>query len=133
MVFAKSGTGRIISFYGTNGAFGMNGPRAVLPLGMYVFFPDGASLDQDRMIQVDSNASLAGGVAPQIRVPMNEDTISRAMAGEDVQLTYALKWLDGQQRPVAPVNPAPTTQKASPGVAMVLIALGLLVLIAGRK
>ncbi|MDD4136911.1 MAG: hypothetical protein PHT99_03330 [Methanoregula sp.] len=31
----------------------------------------------------------------------NEDTVARAMAGEDVQLTYAMLWLDKQQAPVA--------------------------------
>lgn len=136
MVFAKSGTGKIVSWYGTNGAFGMNGPQAVMPLGMYVFFPNGASLDQNRVIQVDSNASLTGGVSPQIRVPVNEDTIARSMAGEDVQLTYALQWLDGQQNQTTPAPSAATTtpvQKSSPGMALVLIGLGFLVVIAGRK
>lgn len=128
MVFAKSETGKIISWYGTNGAFGMNGPRAVLPLGMYMFFPDGASLDQDRKVQIDSNGALRGGVAPQLRVPVNEDTVRRAMAGEDVQLTYATKWLDEQQD-----LPAPTTPKASPGIAMFLVALGLVSVLVLRK
>jgi carboxyl-terminal processing protease len=75
----------------------MNTVQAALPLGMYLFFPDGASLNENGVIQMDSNASLAGGVAPEIRVPLNEDTVARAMAGGDVQLTYALAWLDGQQ------------------------------------
>jgi carboxyl-terminal processing protease len=127
MVFAKSGTGKIISWYGTNGAFGMNGPRAILPLGMYIFFPDGASLDQDRRVQVDSNGAREGGVAPQIRVPLNEQTVRRAMAGEDVQLACATKWLDDQQD-----LPAPATPKASFGIALVLVALGL-VSVRGRK
>jgi carboxyl-terminal processing protease len=127
MVFAKSGTGKIISWYGTNGAFGMNGPRAILPLGMYIFFPDGASLDQDRRVQVDSNGAREGGVAPQIRVPLNEQTVRRAMAGEDVQLACATKWLDDQQD-----LPAPATPKATIGIALVLVALGL-VSVRGRK
>ena len=132
MVFAKTGTGKIISFYGTNGAFGMNGPRAILPLGMYIFFPDGASLDRNRVIQVDSNAALTGGNSPQIRVPLNEETVARAMAGEDVQLTRAMEWLDGQQAQVA-ATPATTTPRAAPGPAVVVMALGLLAVIAGRK
>ncbi|MDP2797993.1 MAG: S41 family peptidase [Methanoregula sp.] len=130
MVFANSGTGKIISWYGTNGAFGMNTVEAAMPLGQYLFFPDGASLDKNGVIQVDSNAALAGGVAPQIRVPINEDTVARSMAGEDVQLTYALKWLDDQQKPQKPATPA---QPASPGIAIIVLTLGLLVLIAGRK
>jgi carboxyl-terminal processing protease len=133
MVFANSGTGKIISWYGTNGAFGMNGLQAVLPLGMYVVFPDGASLDKNRLIQTDSNAQLVGGVAPQIRVPINEDTVARSMAGEDVQLTYALKWLDDQQKPQTPVTTSTPKPQASPGIVILVLTLGLLVFIAGRK
>ncbi|MFA5269776.1 MAG: S41 family peptidase [Methanoregula sp.] len=132
LMFANSGTGTIVSWYGTNGAFGMNGLRAILPLGMYVVFPDGASLDKNGMIQVDSNATLNGGVAPQIRVPMNEDTVARAIAGEDVQLTYAIKWLDEQQNLKIPATALPT-QKSSPGIAIVVLMLGLLIVIARRK
>jgi carboxyl-terminal processing protease len=135
MVFAQAGTGTIISWYGTNGAFGMNGLQAILPLGMYVVFPDGASLDQDGTIQVDSNASRAGGIAPQVRVPLNEETIARAMAGEDVQLAYAMQYLDGQQgqkTPAAPATPTPTPT-SSPGIAIAVLALGVLCVIAGRK
>jgi len=135
-VFAKSGTGKIISWYGTNGAFGMNSPQAVMPFGQYIFFPDGASLDENRMIQDDSNASLIGGVAPQIRVPLNEDTVARSMAGEDVQLTYAVQWLDDQVKqgttsaPMATTTPTP---RASPGIGIVVLAIGLLMVIGKRK
>ena len=136
MVFTNSATGKIISFYGTNGAFGMNGVQAIMPLGQYLFFPDGASLDRNGRIQVDSDASLTGGVSPQIRVPVNEDTVARSMAGEDVQLTYALQWLDGQQTqktPAAPATTATPTQKSAPAIAIVLLALGLPAVITGRK
>jgi len=130
MVFANSGTGTIISWYGTNGAFGMNTVEAGMPLGQILFFPDGASLDKNGTVQLDSNATLHGGVAPQIRVPVNEDTVARSMAGEDIQMTYALKWLDEQAKPGSAATP---TQRASPGVAIVIVMLGLLVVVAGRK
>jgi len=136
MVFANSGTGTIISWYGTNGAFGMNTVEAGMPLGQILFFPDGASLDKNGTVQLDSNATLHGGVAPQIRVPINEDTVARSMAGEDVQMTYALKWLDEQAKPGITSTPLATstqTQRAAPGVAIVIITLGLLAVIAGRK
>lgn len=97
MVFSKTGRGKIISWYGTNGAFGMNNPQAIMPPKMYIMFPDGASLNETGMIQVDSDATLSGGVTPDIRVPLNEDTVDRAMNGEDVQLTYAMEWLREQQ------------------------------------
>ncbi len=128
MVFANSGTGTIISWYGTNGAFGMNSPQALMPLGQILFFPDGASLDEHGVIQIDSNAYLAGGVAPGIRVPVNEDTVARSMAGEDVQLTYALDWLAAQEKPVA--SPS---QQVPCGAATVVIALGIFCLISGSR
>ncbi len=129
MVFANSGTGTIISWYGTNGAFGMNTPEAIMPLGQVLFFPDGASLDRNGAIQIDSDANLAGGVQPQIRVPVNEDTVARSMAGEDVQLTYALDWLAGQQG-----KPTTTpTQRAPFGAVIVLIALGISGLLTGPR
>jgi len=132
MVFANSGTGTIISWYGTNGAFGMNTVQAGMPLGQVLFFPDGASLNQNGTVQLDSNTSLKGGVAPQIRVPVNEDTVARSMTGEDVQMTYATKWLDEQAKPVNAAPSAPT-QRASPGIALVVLTLGLAIAIAGRK
>lgn len=136
MVLSKTGRGTIVSFYGTNGAFGMNGIQAAMPLGQYLLFPDGASLDINGTIQTDSNAALAGGVPPQIRVPVNEDTVARSMAGEDVQLTYALQWLDSRQgqggSPVPPV-PAATTQKASAGIAAGIFAVAILIVVAARK
>jgi carboxyl-terminal processing protease len=128
MVFANSGTGTIISWYGTNGAFGMNSPQAIMPLGQILFFPDGASLDGNGVIQIDSNAYLAGGVAPRIRVPVNEDTVARSMAGEDVQLTFALNWLAEQEKPIAT-----PTQRAPCGAVIAAISLGISGLITGSR
>jgi len=97
MMLTKTGRGAVVSFYGSDGAFGMNGLQAIMPLDFYILFPAGASLDENYTIQVDSNASLTGGVAPTIRVPIDRDTVTRAMAGEDVQLLYATQWLDRQR------------------------------------
>lgn len=132
MVFTRSGRGAIVSWYGTDGAFGMNGLQAVMPLDLYVLFPAGASLDRNGTIQVDSNASLTGGVAPTVRVPLNNDTVTRAMAGEDVQLTYAMAWLDGERGIATPATATPT-QKAGVGMAVVLAAIGMAIVIAKRK
>lgn len=132
-VFVRSGTGAVISFYGSNGAYGMNNFQAALPLGMYILFPDGASLDQNGAVQVDSNAALAGGVLPTVRVPLNEETLSRAMAGEDIQLTYAMDWLDAHQSLVTTRSTATTTKKSSAGIAMVIVAVSLLVVTAKRE
>jgi len=132
-IFTRSGTGAIVSWYGTNGAFGMNNVQAFLPLGMYIFFPDGASLNQNGSIQVDSNASLTGGIAPTVRVPLNDKTLARAMAGEDVQMTYAMAWLDSQRAPVTTAATATTTKKAAAEMTVVLAAIGMAVLVATRK
>jgi carboxyl-terminal processing protease len=136
MIVNRTGRGEVISFYGTNGAFGMNNVQANLPLGLSLFFPDGASLDQNGTIQDDSNAGLTGGVTPGIRVPINEDTVARSMAGEDVQLTYALQWLKGQvEQMPTPVSSAPATptRTASLDITAVLGALGMLIAFAGRR
>jgi len=132
-VFVRSTTGAVVSFYGSNGAYGMNNFQAALPLGMFILFPDGASLDQKGMVQVDSNTSLSGGIAPTVRVPLNEETLARAMAGEDVQLTYAMDWLDAYKAPVTARPTATATKKSSAGIAMIIVAVSLLVVAAKRK
>ena len=80
---------------------------------------------------MDSNASLSGGVAPTVRVPLNNDTITRAMAGEDVQLTYAMAWLDGERGIATPNTTA--TPKAGAGIVVVLAAIGMAGPLARRK
>nr|WP_319537677.1 S41 family peptidase [uncultured Methanospirillum sp.] len=96
MIMNKTGRGKVVSWYGTDGAFGMVTAAAILPLDLEILYPDGASLNESRIIQMDSNASRIGGVAPHVRVPMNEETLARAMAGEDVQLTHAVQALQEQ-------------------------------------
>lgn len=128
MIFQRTGTGKVIAWYGSNGAFGMNNFQATMPLGIIVFFPDGVSLGPDGKVQVDSDSTLSGGVAPDIRVPRNEETVARAMAGEDVQLAYATAWLGAQAPPQAAA-----TQKAPLTEAGVIAALGIACLIAARR
>jgi len=127
-VFAESGTGAIVSWYGTNGAFGMQSLGPVLPLGIMTAFPQGASLDESGRIQVDSNASMVGGVAPTVRVPLDRATLARAMAGEDVQLAYAVEWIEAENRES---SPAPTA--AAPGWAAVLAVLAVIAVWYGRR
>jgi len=136
MVFERSGYGTIIGYYGTNGAFGMETTGAYLPLNMTVMFPDGASLDQNGKIQVDSNATLNGGVAPELRVPLTEENLARSMAGEDVQLAYALGWLKEQNGSPVSVTSSlvrPVSTTASVPAAIPLLALGLIFLFTVRK
>jgi carboxyl-terminal processing protease len=122
-VFAETGAGAIVSWYGTNGAFGMESMGPVLPLGIMTAFPQGASLDELGRIQVDSNRSMIGGVAPTVRVPLDRDTLERAMAGEDVQLSYAVAWIEAQ----AGGEPAPTPKAAAGWVIPLAAIIGLVV------
>ena len=132
-VFAESGTGAIVSWYGTNGAFGMESIGPILPLGIMTAFPTGASLDENGRIQVDSNASMTGGVAPTVRVPLDRDILARAMAGEDVQLAYAVDWIEVQaENGTAEPSDVPT-QKAAPGWIVPLVAVAGLAVWCGRR
>jgi len=141
MMLTRTGRSAVVSWYGTDGAFGINGLQAIMPLDLYVLFPAGASLDENYAIQLDSNASLDGGVPPTIRVPLNRETVARAMAGEDVQLTYALHSLESRQdrqdtsvpATSVPATPVATTRKAPVDIAVILAAFVALVAIAGRK
>lgn len=130
-VFARSGKGAVVSFYGSNGAYGMNNFQAALPLGMYILFPDGASLDDNETVQVDSNEALAGGISPTVRVPLNEESLARAMTGEDVQLTYAMDWLDSQH-PVPTTVPTTPAKKAPVEALVAVLALCGIILLRKR-
>jgi carboxyl-terminal processing protease len=132
-VFAESGTGAIVSWYGTNGAFGIESIGPTLPLGIVTAFPQGASLDEDGKIQVDSNASLVGGVAPTVRVPLDRETLARAMAGEDVQLAYAVDWLKAEAMTESAEHSPVHTQKAAAGLVIPLAALAFLAVQYGRR
>ncbi|MDV2480658.1 peptidase S41 [Methanoculleus sp. Wushi-C6] len=131
-VFAESGTGAIVSWYGTNGAFGMESMGPVLPLGILTAFPTGSSLDESGSIQVDSNASLLGGVAPTVRVPLDEETLARAMAGEDVQLSYAVDWIWTQAESTT-AEPSAVPTRAAAGWVVPLAALMGLAVWFGRR
>lgn len=87
--------GDTLGFYGTHGSFGLCGPEASLPGGLTVGWPSGQSLDADKAIQIDSR-SMVGGVAPTIRVPMNQENALRVAAGEDVELALAIQALGGK-------------------------------------
>jgi len=132
-VFAESGTGAIVSWYGTNGAFGIESIGPTLPLGIVTAFPMGASLDENGRIQVDSNASLIGGVAPTVRVPLDRETLARAMAGEDVQLAYAVDWLEAEAMAGGAERSPVPTQEAAAARVIPLAALAFIVVWHGRR
>lgn len=82
--------GRVVGFRGTNGSFGMAGDGVLMPGGYTVMWPFGASLDQARVVQLDSRRGH-GGVLPDVLIPMSLRNASRALAGHDVELIYGLR------------------------------------------
>jgi carboxyl-terminal processing protease len=84
---------KIVGFTSTNGSFGVvSAPIEMkMPGGYVVRFPDGRSLNRDKTIQGDSDENEKGGAAPDITVPMNEQTFRmKVIEGQDVELNYAL-------------------------------------------
>jgi carboxyl-terminal processing protease len=68
--------------------------RIDLPEGLTLQYPGGQSLDADHNIQLDSNHALQGGVLPDVRVPLNWDTVyAMFVDGEDLALQYAIEAL----------------------------------------
>ena len=95
MAISRLSQGTVIGFYDTYGSFGMTGGEIDLPGALTLFYPDGQSLDAEGAIQLDSDASLQGGVAPTMRVPMTEATArSLFLNREDVLLDFAVQYLN---------------------------------------
>jgi carboxyl-terminal processing protease len=97
MVAQRLPQGHVVGIYGTYGSFGMCCSKISLPAGFEVLYPPGQSQDADHRVQLDSDHTLQGGVAPDVRVPLTRDTV-RAMFvdGEDVVLQYAMDALGGK-------------------------------------
>lgn len=85
----------IMGINGTHGSFGVPGRNISLPNDISVWYPLGQSLDEAGNIQVDANAAGKGGVQPDIRLPLNADTLhSIFQEDEDYELESAVRWLD---------------------------------------
>ncbi|SDO15946.1 S41 family peptidase [Acetanaerobacterium elongatum] len=84
--------GKTMGYYGTSGSFGLAGDEVKMPGGITVEFPYGQSLDENRVVQLDSRNGI-GGVSPSIRVPMTKQNALRAANGEDVELCEAVSLL----------------------------------------
>jgi carboxyl-terminal processing protease len=84
----------VVGFYGTYGSFGMSGAEVIMPGGLTVGYPNGQSLDANGHIQIDSNWELAGGIAPDVRVPLTlENVRAHFKDGRDVVLETAVSLL----------------------------------------
>jgi carboxyl-terminal processing protease len=64
---------------------------------------------------------------------MNEDTLARAMAGEDVQLSYAVEWIWTQAESTTAEPATAPGEKAAAGWVMPLVALAGLAVWFGRR
>ena len=97
MMFQRLENAKVISHWGTNGAFGMVSYDPILmPCGIQIDYPQGRSLNENQIIQLDSDSNLVGGVMPDIRVPLDVDAIKRQWEQSvDVQLEYAINTLLG--------------------------------------
>ncbi|MBN2018173.1 MAG: T9SS type A sorting domain-containing protein [Candidatus Cloacimonetes bacterium] len=91
MMIKRLEKGRIVSSWGTNGSFGMVDYDPIfLPEGLILIFPQARSLNENQVIQLDSDSTLTGGVVPDIRIPLTvENVIAQWNQDRDVQLEYA--------------------------------------------
>ncbi len=95
MVLQRLPNARIVSFWGTNGSFAIIPYVVIMPDSLqFILFPYARSLDEDKVIQIDTDSSLVGGVQPDIKIPLTVDrVIEQWQEGKDVELNYALSIL----------------------------------------
>jgi carboxyl-terminal processing protease len=95
MMFDRLENAHIVSHWGTNGSFGMvDWDPVEMPLGIAVGFPQGRSLNENYVIQIDSDSLLVGGIYPDVKVPLDRDAVIKQWQnGIDVQLEYAKGYL----------------------------------------
>ncbi|MCP4349000.1 MAG: peptidase S41, partial [Desulfobacterales bacterium] len=97
MAIQKLPQGKVISFYASNGSFGMSGTEIKIPGGFELTFPTGQSLDENKVVQIDGDAEGNGGVIPDIRVPLTDQTVYEKFAeGRDAELEFVIEWLHSQ-------------------------------------
>ena len=64
-----------------------------MPGGYTIKYPYGPSLDRQGLVQVDSRFG-EGGVTPDLRVPKNVQNVLAFAEGFDVELEYAIEYLN---------------------------------------
>jgi len=98
MMLQKLKRAKVVSFYGSNGSFGLCSLEYYLfpsPDDLKVSFEFGLSVDQQMKVQLDSDSTMTGGVIPDIRIPINDTVIDQLyLDGIDVELNYAVKVLN---------------------------------------
>lgn len=74
-----------------------------MPEGYAVTFPAEAGLNQDGVIQIESNRFAEGGVRPTVRIPMNLRTFEEIyLARQDVELAFAVQSVEHALRQPRP-------------------------------
>jgi carboxyl-terminal processing protease len=87
----------VIGWHATQGSFGIGEKSIVLPAGLRVLFPHAQSLDAAGAIEVDADAAGRGGVEPDRRLPLTEDSFQRWLGmGEDLPLAEAIRFVRGE-------------------------------------
>ncbi len=80
----------------------MTGGSVKMPGGYTISYPNGQSLNEQKIIQVDSDYNMVGGVAPTHRVPLTEEMVkAQFLQGKDVVLDFGvwlLKYIDNPLR-----------------------------------
>jgi carboxyl-terminal processing protease len=94
MAIQRVPLGNVMGIYATHGSFGLVSGETPLPAGLGVQFTLGRSLDENFDIQIDSDHAMAGGVAPDIRIPLTVPIVqSKFGSGVDVELDRAISYL----------------------------------------
>jgi len=90
--------GQVAGMYGTHGSFAVGTPGDnlyLLPEGLGFNFLEGRSLNEDQVIQVDADAAGIGGIEPDLRVPLTEESVyAMYVEGIDIVLEAAIAELD---------------------------------------
>lgn len=87
----------VMGFSGTAASFGSTGSTTQFPEGWSLTWPAGLSLDAAGEIQLDSDASLQGGVAPDLPIPWTVDNrIAFAQDPQGFEIGQAQAWLEVQ-------------------------------------
>ena len=97
MMLARFEQVEVVGFEGTAASFGSSGSTAKLPDGWELTWPAGRSLDEDGVIQLDSDHTLEGGVTPTHRIPWTAaNRIAWAEDPEGFEIDYAVDLLEAQ-------------------------------------
>jgi hypothetical protein len=104
----------------SSGTFGGGHPLAAgeaqMPGGYLVVFPTTRGLNQDGVILIEGNRFGEGGVAPDVRVPLDAEIFDALyLERRDVELEYAVNALTNAARPAVALRAEPEVQRARVG------------------